>query len=145
MNSARLRLRGAIAALVTLALCGCAPIPLAMPPNVRIGASTRALPEPRVRGNAAPAAIEAIELSSNDVRRGRTWSGTIVTSTNVASVEIRSNLFSLDVPRQSYGRFAFRVNVFDLPPIFIRAYRLRIIARNSAGASVEEDLPFRFR
>ncbi len=97
------------------------------------------------RSNNAAPAIEAIDLSSIDVRRGQTWWGDVTTSTNVASVEIRSNLFSINVPRRSFGRFSFSLNVFDLPPIFIRAYRLRVIARNTAGEKVEEDLPFRFR
>lgn len=116
-----------------------------MPGNVRIGASAIALPAPLRRLNDAPAMIQAVALSSNDVRRGEEWSGQIVTTTNVASVEIRTNLFSLNVPRQTFGRFAFRLHVFDLAPIFIRAYRLRVIARNSAGMIAEEDLPFRLR
>lgn len=137
-------LRVALAACTMLALCACAPAP-AMPPNVRIGASPAALASPVVRPNGAAPRIAEIALSSVDVRRGERWSGRIVTSTNVASVEIRTNLFSLDVPRRDFGRFAFTLNVFDLPPIFIRAYRLRVIARNSAGEAVEEDLPFRLR
>jgi len=37
------------------------------------------------------------------------------------------------------------LDVLDAPPIFVRAYSLRIIARNSAGLVYEEDLPFRLR
>ncbi len=59
-----------------------------------------------------------------------------VTTTNVASVEVRTNLFSINVPRVAYGRFAFRLDVLDTPPIFVRPYRLRVIARNSAGRRV---------
>jgi len=84
-------------------------------------------------------------FSSDDARRGERWSGTIIASTNVASVEVRTNLFSIDVPRRGYGDFRFTLHVFDVPPIFIRPYNLRVIARNSAGESVEEDLPFRIR
>lgn len=86
-----------------------------------------------------------MRFSADEVRRGQTWSGTIITSTNVGSVEVRTNLFSIDVPRRTFGDFRFALRVFDVPPIFIRAYRLRVIARNSAGRSVEEDLPFRIR
>lgn len=89
--------------------------------------------------------IVALQFSSLDVRRGSHWSGTIVTSTNVASVEVRTNLFSIDVPRTEFGRFAFDADVVDLPPIFIRPYRLRVIARNAEGVAVEEDLPFQLR
>jgi hypothetical protein len=86
-----------------------------------------------------------MRFSSLDVRRGGRWSGEFVTGTNVASVEVRTNLFSIDVPRRTYGRFVFTLDVLDTPPIFVRAYRLRVIARNSAGQAYEEDLPFRIR
>ncbi len=68
-----------------------------------------------------------------------------MTTTNVASVEVRTNLFSIDVPRRTFGDFRFSLRVFDVPPIFIRGYRLRVIARNSAGQTSEEDLPLRIR
>ena len=58
---------------------------------------------------------------------------------------MRTNLFSINVPRRAPGRFAFTLNVLDTPPIFVRAYSLRVIARNSAGQEYEEDLPFRIR
>lgn len=86
-----------------------------------------------------------MRFSSLDVRRGQRWSGSFVTGTNVASVEVRTNLFSIDVPRRAPGRFAFLLDVLDTPPIFVRAYRLRVIARNSVGDRYEENLPFRIR
>lgn len=89
--------------------------------------------------------ILALWFSGDEVLRGKTWSGEIVTTTNVASVEVRSNLFSIDVPRRAFGRFAFDLHVLDVPPIFLRAYLLRVIARNAAGVETEEDLPFRIR
>ncbi len=107
--------------------------------------TAKTLPAPIVAANAAPARIVAMHFSSNDVRRGQTWSGTIVTTTNVASVEVRTNLFSINAPRRNYGRFAFYVHVFDVPPIFVRRYTVRVIARNTAGAAAEEDFPLRIR
>jgi len=86
-----------------------------------------------------------MHFSSLDVRRGRRWSGEFVTGTSVASVEVRTNLFSIDVPRVGFGRFAFDLDVLDAPPIFVRAYALRVIARNSAGEEYEQDLPLRIR
>jgi hypothetical protein len=86
-----------------------------------------------------------MRFSSLDVKRGSTWSGEMVTGTNVASVEVRTNLFSIDVPRRSFGRFAYSLDVLDVPPIFVRSYRLRVLARNSAGIVYEEDLPLRIR
>lgn len=86
-----------------------------------------------------------MHFSTLDVRRGELFSGEFVTGTNVASIEVRTNLFSIDVPRTGYGRFAFTLDVLDTPPIFIRPFRLRVIARNSAGAEYERDLPFEIR
>lgn len=86
-----------------------------------------------------------MRFSGDEIRRGQTWSGEIVTTTNVASVEVRSNFFSIDVPRRDFGRFAFTLRVYDVPPVFLRAYRIRVIARNSAGQAVEEHFPFRIR
>jgi len=103
------------------------------------------LPKPRVEPNDAPPRLLGIWFSSLDIRRGQRWSGAFVAGTNVASVEVRTNLFSIDVPKRSPGRFSFVLNVLDTPPIFVRAYRLRVIARNSAGIEYEEDFPFRIR
>jgi hypothetical protein len=113
------------------------------PANVTVGVV--ALPSPPLRPNDAPPRILAMRFSSLDVRRGQHWSGTFVTGTNVASLEVRTNLFSINVPKLSPGRFSFRLNVLDTPPIFVRGYRLRVIARNSPGEAYEEDLPFRIR
>jgi hypothetical protein len=73
------------------------------------------------------------------------FTGTIWTGSNVASVEVRTNLFSIGARKTDVGRFDFGVDVYDLPPIFIRPYTLRIIARNAAGTEAEEDLPLRIR
>jgi hypothetical protein len=103
------------------------------------------MPTPRTESNDAPPDILKMHFSSLNVRRGEKWSGDFVTGTNVASVEVRTNLFSIDVPRTAYGRFRFELNVLDVPQIFVRSYRLRVIARNSAGIEFEQDLPFELR
>lgn len=125
------------------ALAACASHLPDAPSNVSIGAAV--LPTPPVERNDAPPRILAMRFSSLNIRRGQRWSGAIVTGTNVASVEVRTNLFSINVPKRVPGRFSFVLNVLDTPPIFVRAYRLRVIARNSAGSAYEENLPFRIR
>jgi hypothetical protein len=115
-----------------------------MPSNAIVGAAS-ALPTPKVEPNDAPPKMLGMRFSSLDVRRGEHWSGRFVTSTNVASVEVRTSLFSINVPHVGPGRFQFTLDVLDTPPIFVRSYRLRVIARNSAGDGDEEDLPFRIR
>lgn len=133
-----------VCALAFAGTAACAPHPAEAPAGVSVGAAD-ALPTPRVEPNDALPDVLAMHFSSLDVRRGERWSGEFVTGTSVASVEVRTNLFSIDVPRTTYGHFKFAVNVFDVPQIFIRVYRLRVIARNSAGVEWERDLPFRIR
>jgi hypothetical protein len=134
----------ALRCVLVLALTACASRLPDVPQLVSIG-NPVALPTPQTAKNSAPPRLLAMHFSSLDVTRGSTWSGTFVTTTNVASVEVRTNLFSIDVPRKAFGRFSFTLDVFDTPPIFVRSYRLRVLARNSAGVISEQDLPFRIR
>jgi hypothetical protein len=131
-------------AVATAVFSGCASRQSPVPPNVSFGTAPLAK-VPVATPNDAPPRILAIRFSTNDVRRRSTWTGEIVTGTNVASVEVRTSLFSIDVPRKDFGRFAFQLHVFDVPPIFIRAYQVRVIARNSSGVEAEEDFPLRIR
>lgn len=123
---------------------GCASHLPGIPPDVSVGVP-RALPTPRIEPRDALPVILGMHFSRLDVRRGQRFSGEFVAGTNVASIEVRTNLFSIDVPKTGPGRFAFQLDVLDAPPIFIRPYRLRVIARNSAGVEFEQDLPFQIR
>jgi len=139
---------GLAAACFTLALVtsACATHTPPVPANASVGAALPAAwPVPPPTASDAAPSIIAAHFSSLDVRRGETWSGSFVTGTNAASLEVRTNLFSIDVPRTAFGRFAFSTDLFDTPPIFVRPYRLRVIARNAAGQEAEEDLPFVIR
>ena len=134
---------GAVA-LAGAVLCGsCASVP-PRPGNLTIGRN--ALGPVIVRANNDPPEILSMAFNSLDVTRGTTWTGDFITTSNVASVEVRSNLFSIDAPRGAlFGHFHFAVDVYDVPPIFLRNYTVRIIARNSAGVQAEEDVPLRIR
>jgi hypothetical protein len=136
--------RSAVCALALSMLSACASQSGSVPSNVTFN-RTGPMPAPIAAHSGAPPRIVAIRFSGDHVRRGQTWSGTIITTTNVASVEVRTNLFSINVPRHKFGDFRFTLRVYDVPPIFIRAYRLRVLARNAAGEAVEEDVPFRIR
>jgi hypothetical protein len=132
------------AAIAAVLFAGCAGHPRIAPANVSFGAQ-RAFATPVSAANGAVPRIIAIHFSANDLRRPGKWSGKVITTSNVASVEVRTNLFSINVPRRRFGEFAFEVRLLDVPPIFIRAYTVRVIARNSAGTAVEEDFPMRIR
>ncbi|MGA3037724.1 MAG: hypothetical protein ABSE64_09610 [Vulcanimicrobiaceae bacterium] len=102
-------------------------------------------PQPVIAAPDALPQIQAVRFSSLDVALGNDWSGEIIASSNTASLEITTNLFAFSVPRPKVGHFAFALHMIDVPPFFVRAYPLRIIARNAAGVKVEEDAPFRIR
>lgn len=84
-----------------------------------------------------------MHFSSLDVRVGSDWSGEFVASSNTASIELATNLFSFSVPRTRIGNFRFRFHLLDVPPFYVRAYPLRIIARNAAGNQNVELVPMR--
>jgi hypothetical protein len=113
-----------------------------MPRNATIG--VRASGSPIIKRGGAPE-IVGIAFNKLDLRRGEVWRGDFVTSTNVASLEVRTNLFSINVPRTTFGHFHFDEDLLDVPTIFVRPYSVRVIARNADGAEAEEDVPLRIR
>jgi hypothetical protein len=138
------RLSWSLPALAALAVSGCAPARPDLPTNASVGAGVRATwPTPRIAAPQAPAEIQAMHFSSLDVRLGGDWSGEFVASSNTASIEIATNLFGFSVPRSRIGDFRFRFHLLDVPPFFVRAYPLRVIARNAAGEQRVQIVPFR--
>jgi hypothetical protein len=123
-------------------VASCASHETVMPPNATLGVRARGAPVVKTDGNPE---IVAMAFNKLDLRRGEAWSGDFVTSTNAASLEVRTNLFSINVPRTSFGRFHFEEDILDVPSIFVRGYPLRVIARNAQGAEAEEDVPLRIR
>lgn len=138
--------RNLIAGILFVAVTACSSSPLRMPDNVTAGArAPHSFPIPMSSPDAPPRIVHIAYVPL--VRRGpgERFSGTIWASSNVASVEVRSNLFSINARKRGVGLFTFDADVYDLPPIFVRAYRLRVIARTTEGVEAEEDLPFRIR
>jgi hypothetical protein len=73
-------------------------------------------------------------MNETTIRTGREWRGVIVTSTNVMSVEIRTESFTFVAQREHPGFFRFSQEVLDMVPEYRRRYTLSVIARNSSGA-----------
>ena len=139
--------RTMIAGAALIALAACSSAPPAMPNNVTaFPAHTRRTVAVPMSAPGAPPVIVHIDYTPSVSRGPRArFAGRIWTSSNVASVEVRTNLFSINAVKQGIGTFGYDAEVYDLPPIFIRGYRLRVIARTTAGVEAEEDLPFRIR
>jgi hypothetical protein len=93
----------------------------------------------------APPQILSVAISETTVHSGDTVSGTVLTTSNVASVEVRVASFGLGLSKTGVGRFSLTYPVGNLP-FFIRGtYAMRVIARNTAGTSTETSVPITVR
>jgi hypothetical protein len=122
-------------ALIVATLAGCIPSVSTQLDGAIVVSSARPTPWPQAQTAPTDAApkIEKIWMSSLHLREGDSIYGAIATTTNVASVEVRTATFSINVPRRSFGQFTFRLNVLVFPPLLKHTYPLLIIARNTAG------------
>lgn len=135
-----------VAPFTLAALVGCSQAPPAA--QTLSAQSVTHLPEPwptaLVATDGAPPRILAVYVNETRIANGDHWRGRIATSTNVASLEIRTESFSFVAQRTGFGEFSFDVHVLDLPPQYRRGYMLQIIARNAGGARDERYVPIRF-
>ncbi len=101
-------------------------------------------PKPVALALDAPPRILALWMNATAIAPGRDWTGRIITSTNVTSVEVRTESFSFTATRLRPGVFVFSQHVLEVIPQYKRSYTLRVIARNPAGARDEGLVPIRF-
>ena len=87
---------------------GCASKPTPVPSNLIVSAKApRAWPATPIAPPNAPPKIVLVWMSSLTIVSGIWLDGAIVTSTNVASVEVRTAAFSIDSDHVGPGRFRF--------------------------------------
>jgi len=96
-------------------------------------------PSPIVAAPDATPTIQRVWVTTLHLTAGGGFEGAVVTSTNVASVEIRTAVFSINAPRSAYGRFAFKLHILEFPPLLKHTYPMQIIARNAAGVEAIEN------
>ncbi len=82
-----------------------------------------------------PPRIIAIALSSPEAVGGQVISGTVKTSSNVASVEVRLEGYSASLTKAGVGEFVLAYKVPELPAFLRRTYTAKVIARNTRGDS----------
>lgn len=83
-------------------------------------------------------------MSETTVHHGDRVSGSVATTSNVASVQARIGGYAMALTKVGVGRFAltYTVNV----PWFIRGkFDLHVIATNTNGATVERVIPLMVR
>lgn len=90
---------------------------------------------------AAPPQIIAMSLSSPVARGGEVVSGTVETSSNVASVVASIAGYSSALAKVGVGRFELSQRVPKLPFFLHRTYTIQVTARNARGDSVSSSLP----
>lgn len=110
-----------------------APLPTPVP-------SATPLPTPLVLPPDAPPQILAVQVSDPVFHGGETITGTIITSTNVAAVEIRLAGHAFRMPRQDAGIWEVTYTMPHVPFFYRRRYTAQIVAMNTAGATAEQDL-----
>lgn len=84
-------------------------------------------------------------MSSTVFHSGETVTGAVITSTNVASVEMRVSGISISVPRTDFGVFAMNYHVPKVPRFLRHGYTMRVIARNTKGERTERDIQITLR
>ncbi len=80
-------------------------------------------------------------MNKTVVAGGDTISGSVTTSSNVASVEARVATYSIAVPKTGVGTFALTYVVPNVPFFLHRTYTMTIIARNARGDMATTDVP----
>jgi hypothetical protein len=126
------------------------PLPVAAPtaaplPTPFLAPAGAVLPQPLTLGPDAPPQILAIQLSDPVFHSGELVSGTVITSTNVAAVQLRMGNTVIGIPRTTFGVFhmAYRLPHFSF--FAYKTYHAQLVALNSAGVTAEQDLTIPIR
>jgi hypothetical protein len=99
---------------------------------------------PMLAPDAAPQ-ILWVQLSSTTPRAGDALAVTVLASSNVASVELRVGGYGMGMTKTDVGHFELTTQVPSLPFFMSHNVTLQIIARNTAGVPVEQDVAMQIR
>jgi hypothetical protein len=86
----------------------------------------------RLTPDAAPRILD-VAMSETTVRPGDRVSGSVVTSSNVASVEARIGGYAVSLVKVGVGQFALAYAVGPLPWFVHGDFKMQVIARNTRG------------
>ena len=103
-----------------------------------------AKPVPRLSPDAPPQ-ILAVAISETTVHPGDRVSGSVITSSNVASVEARIGGYAMSLSKLGVGKFALTYTVAPLPWFVRGSFTLQVIARNTRGDVVTRAIPLTVR
>jgi hypothetical protein len=104
----------------------------------------RKMKVPRLSSDAAPRILD-VALSETTVWPGDRVSASVVTSSNVASVEMRIGGYAVSLVKVGVGRFALAYTIGPLP-FFVRGnFTMQVIARNTRGDVTMRPIPLTVR
>lgn len=86
-----------------------------------------------------------VQLSSTTPHSGDALNVTVLTSSNVASVELRVGGYGASMPKTDVGHFQMTSTVPRLPFFMSHNLTLQIIARNTLGSAVQRSVPLQVR
>lgn len=118
------------------------PVPAPTPFLAPAGAP---LPQPLALAPDAPPQILAIQLSDPVFHSGELVSGTVITSTNVAAVQLRMGTYIIGIPRTTFGVFRMSYRMPHFSFFAYKTYHAQLVALNAAGAIAERDLTIPIR
>jgi hypothetical protein len=95
---------------------------------------------PHLSSEAAPRILD-VAVSETTVRPGDRVSGSVVTSSNVASVEARIGGYAVSLVKVGVGRFALAYTVGPLPWFVHGNFTMQVIARNPRGDVTMRSIP----
>ena len=93
----------------------------------------------------APPRILSIDFDPHVVHPGQTISGTVLTTSNVASVEVRIAGYGATMSKDGPGQFSLRYTIGQLPFFLYRTYTMTIVARNTRGDAATQSVPITIR
>jgi hypothetical protein len=86
-----------------------------------------------------------VALSSTTPKAGEMLSVTVLTSSNVASVEVRVGGYGFNLPKTDVGHFEGAYAAPQLPFFMSHNLVMQIIARNTAGAAATSNAQIQIR
>lgn len=104
----------------------------APPAGAPPAAASASVAPPIAAPDSAPV-IVSVSLTPTVVQAGQTVSGTVITSSNVASVEARIGGYAASLTKTGVGEFHLTYPVPNLPPLLRRRYAVEVTARNTRG------------
>lgn len=104
----------------------------APPAGAPPAAASASVAPPVAAPDSAPV-IVSVSLTPTVVQAGQTVSGTVITSSNVASVEARIGGYAASLTKTGAGEFHLTYPVPNLPSLLRRTYAVEVIARNTRG------------